>query len=121
MILKTSNKKIEVKLLTTLPERVKSFRFKLDVITSGICFYKKRNINTYFFCQKVDIIFTDRNNRVLKISRNASSERFIRGRRGVFFIYILNGNDAKDIHVNDILNIRYSDSDEEVLARYQKK
>lgn len=121
MILKNKKEKIKINLLTNFKDRVKSFRFKLTPINEGICYYKKRNINTYLFCQKTNIIFTDINNKVLKISSNTCSEKIIFGKKGTFFIYILNENSLNDIKIGDILNISYTDLEKEILDNYNKE
>ncbi len=119
MKLVINKKNINVKLLTTLKERIISFRFKLDEIDEGICFYKKRNINTYMFCQKTDIVFTDINNQVLKICRNVATEKILFGPRNTFYIYILKSNTTNNILVNDTLNIKHTNIENKLLKKYK--
>lgn len=115
MILKINKKKIPVSLLDCFSDKIKSFRFKLDPIEEGICFYRKKNINTYLFCQKVDIIFTDRNNKILSISRNTSSEKILFGKKGTFYIYLLKENSLEDLEEGDLLKVSYTKEEKELL------
>lgn len=117
MVLKIEKKKIIINLLDTFPEKIKSFRFKLDPITEGICFYHKKNINTYFFCQKVDIIFADKNNKILKISPNTKSEKILFGKSKTFFIYILSANSCKKLAPGDLLKIIYTKEERDLLGK----
>jgi len=120
MLLKNQKNKTKVILLTNIKDKIKSFRFKLKPIEEGICFPKKRNINTYFFCQRTDIIFTDINNKILKISPNTPSEKIIFGKKGTFYIYILKLNTSINLKIGDTLNITYSKKEKEILNKYLK-
>lgn len=115
MILKINKKKISVSLLDCFSDKIKSFRFKLDPIEEGICFYRKRNINTYLFCQKVDVIFADKNNKVLKISRNTPSEKILFGKKGTFYIYLLKENSSEGLEDGDLLKVSYTEEEKELL------
>ena len=58
-------KKIKIKTLSSFKDRVKSIRLVLDTIDEGYYFPKKKSINTYFFCQRVNIYQVDENNKIL--------------------------------------------------------
>ena len=58
--IKNGNKKIKFKTVTKFTDRIKGFRFYLTPIEEGLCYPKKKMINTYFFCQKLDIVVTDK-------------------------------------------------------------
>lgn len=115
MILKIDKKRISIDLLNSFSEKIKSFRFRLEPIENGICFYKKRIINTYLFCQKVDIIFTDKNNKILKISKNTPSEKFLFGKKGTFYIYLLKPHTTENLEIGEILKISYTKEEKELL------
>lgn len=117
MILKINRKKITVNVLDGFWERIKSFRFKLDPIEEGICFYRKKNINTYLFCQKVDVIFADKNNKVLKISKNTPSEKILFGKKSTFYIYLLKENSSGGLKSGDLLKIAYTKKEKELLEK----
>ena len=88
MHIKINRKKIPIYIKTTFKDKLVSLRFKLDEINYGLCFPKKRRINTYLFCQQIDIIMTDKNNKILNIFKNASSENFYKGQKGTYYTYI---------------------------------
>ncbi|MBR3210657.1 MAG: hypothetical protein IKF71_01815 [Bacilli bacterium] len=77
MILKIKNKKIPIKEYKTWKERLKVLKFDLNVLDYAIYFPKKKYISTYFFCQRVDICFTDRTNKILFMHENVKSEKRI--------------------------------------------
>ena len=105
MYLKLKNKKIPIEIKTTLKEKIISFRFKLTDIDYGLCFPKKRRINTYFYCQKVDIVMTDKDNNIVKIFLNEASEKRFKGPKKTYFTYVFKGNTLNDYKVLDHLNI----------------
>ena len=87
MYLKLKSKKIPIEIKTTLKEKIISFRFKLTDIDYGLCFPKKRRINTYFYCQKVDIVMTDKDNNIVKIFLNEASEKRFKGpKKNIFYL-----------------------------------
>lgn len=82
-------KKIKIKTLSSFKDRVKSIRLVLDTIDEGYYFPKKKSINTYFFCQRVNIYQVDENNKILYCYLNYKTEKFIFRKKKVKAIYIL--------------------------------
>ena len=115
MYLKLKSKKIPIEIKTTLKEKIISFRFKLTDIDYGLCFPKKRRINTYFYCQKVDIVMTDKDNNIVKIFLNEASEKRFKGPKKTYFTYVFKGNTLNDYKVLDHLNIISTKKEKEVL------
>lgn len=74
MYIKIKNKKLEIYDCITFKERFKSLKFVLEPIDYGIRISKKKTISTYFFCQKVDICVTDKDNKIIGIFENVQSE-----------------------------------------------
>ncbi len=105
MYLKTNGEKIQLRKLDKFIDRVKSLRFVLDKIDYGIMFPKKHGITTVFFCQRVDIIMTSKENEVLYIYRNVKSEKYFFPRLSVFNVLLLPPNTTKKINKGDILKI----------------
>ena len=97
--------KIEIKTLTKFKDRFKSFRFYLKDINYGLCFPKKKMLNTYFFCQHVDIIVADKENNVLAVYHDLKTEKFIRPRLKSYNIYVLKHDKAMKIKTGDKLKI----------------
>lgn len=114
-VFKTKKQKIPIEIKTTLKEKIISFRFKLTDIDYGLCFPKKRRINTYFYCQKVDIVMTDKDNNIVKIFLNEASEKRFKGPKKTYFTYVFKGNTLNDYKVLDHLNIISTKKEKEVL------
>jgi len=105
MYLKIKNKKIEIKELTTFKNRFKSLKFKLAVIDYGILLPNKKLASTYFFCQRVDICFTDKDNKIIYLLENVKSEkRYLKLKAKN--IYYLPLNTCKYLKLGEQLNIK---------------
>lgn len=102
MHIKIENKKIEIKVLTKKIDRFKSLKFVLEPIKYGIKIPNKKIINTYYFCQRVDICITDKNNKIIKKYENFKSEkiRFILKSHNIYYLPL---NSSKHLNINDIL------------------
>lgn len=83
------NKKIRINVLSSFKDRIKSIRLILNTINGGYYFPNKKMINTYFFCQRVNIYQVDKNNKILYCYLNCKTEKFIFRRKKVKAIYIL--------------------------------
>ena len=75
MHLKLNNKKIQIYEYTNFKERFKSLKFYLKEINFGIKLPNKKIASTYFFCQRVDICFTDKDDIVIRLLNNIRSEK----------------------------------------------
>lgn len=105
MYLKVNNKKIRIYKLTNFFDRIKSLRFILEKVDYGIMFPKKRGITTVFLCQKIDIIMTDKENKILYIYKNVKSEKYFFPRRKVCNIFFLPLKTADNFNKGDIMKI----------------
>ena len=83
------NKKIKINVLSSFKDRIKSIRLILNTINDGYYFSNKKMINTYFFCQRVNIYQVDENNKILYCYLNCKTEKFIFRKKKVKAIYIL--------------------------------
>jgi len=83
-------------------ERFKSLRFVLDKIDYGIKLPRKKLACTYFFCQRVDICFTDKFDKILYLYANVKTEkRIIKFKaKNVYFLPL---NTVKELSVGDKL------------------
>ena len=75
MYLKLKNQKLKINEYTKFKERFKSFKFYLKEMNFGIKLPNKKIANTYFFCQRVDICFTDKDDIIIKLLNNEKSEK----------------------------------------------
>ncbi|MBO5138582.1 MAG: hypothetical protein J6B89_02970 [Bacilli bacterium] len=118
----TFNKKsINTSIYTNLIDRFKLYRFKLENIKEGICLPKKRKSNTYLFCQRVDIILTDDEFKVIKIIRNLKSEKFIFGNKLVYYIFILPKGTFPNIKKSDHIKVKLTTEEQTTLDNYNNK
>lgn len=106
MYIKLKKKKIEIKELTTFKDRFISYKFYLEPITKGLCFPKKRWFSTYLYCQKVDIVMTNKDNKVLYIYRNFKSEKIIFFKRKVYYTYVLPAKSTESLRIGDKLKVK---------------
>lgn len=103
MYIRINNNKIKVIKYTKFSDKFKSFKFFLKKIDFGI-FYKARCASTYFFCQRVDICFTDLDYKITHIYRNVKSEKlFIKFKSR--YIFYLPVDTCKKMKVGDKLVI----------------
>ena len=104
MYLRINNKKLEVKELLTLKDKIKSLRFNLYKIDYGIRRNNKKLASTYMFCQRVDICFTNKENVIIALYENVKSEkRYFKFRSK--YIYYLPLNTVKHLKVGEKLMI----------------
>ena len=75
MYIKVNNKKIEIIEYNKFIDRFKSLKFILEPIDYGIKISNKKTISTYFFCQRVDICVTNKDNEIIGIFENVKSEK----------------------------------------------
>ncbi len=100
-----ANKKIKIKTLTSFKDRIKGYRFYLYPIKEGLCYPKKKMINTYFVCQKLDIVVTDKENNILALYPSIRTEKFIRPRLKAYYIYLLPEGSTKGLENDEKLRI----------------
>ena len=103
--IKNGNKKIKFKTVTKFIDRIKGFWVQVYPPKEGLCYPKKKMINTYFVCQKLDIIVTDKENNILAIYPSIRTENFIRPRLKAYYIYLLPEGSSKGLENYDKLRI----------------
>ena len=102
MNLKINKKTYEVKEYNTFKLKFKSLRFVFEPLDFIIKLPNKKIANTYFFVQRVDLCFTDKKNRIIKVYENVKTER-------LYFclsatnLFILPLGCIKEYRINDIL------------------
>lgn len=77
MYLKLKNKKLKILEYTKFKDRFKTLKFFLFDFDFGIKLPKKKLANTYLFCQRVDICFTDKDDKILYLYSDVKSEKLI--------------------------------------------
>ena len=112
MYLVVKNKMIEIIELKSFWERCKGLKFVLEPINYGVKFPKKRRSNTDFLVQKIDVILTDKNEKIIYLEENVASERKIRYKKGVYNTYFLPLGVAGKFKVGDTLEFITKDKTE---------
>lgn len=87
MILKCKHN-IEIKECNNFFNRLMGLMFKKN-FNYGLCFKKCNSIHTFFMKKNIDIIMTDKNNKVLYIFNNFKKNRIILPKKNVYYTYEL--------------------------------
>ncbi len=105
MELKIKKKTIEIRELTSFWERFKSLKFILEKIDYGIKIPNKKWINTYLFCQRVDVCVTDKDDKIIFLQEAIASEKK-QLKRKAKNIYYLPLNTVKYLELGQKLPIK---------------
>lgn len=105
MKIKIGKKKININIILGFINRFKCLKFKFEPITEGYLYPKHKRCSTYYFCQKVDIIMTDKENTILYMYPNLKTEKRIHYKRKVYNTYILPLNSCEKLNIGDKLQI----------------
>lgn len=105
IFVKIGKKKIKTQVLTTFKDRIKGFRFQFNRIEEGLCYPKKKMINTCFLCQKIDIVFTDKDYKILKVFCNVKTEKFFFPKRKAYYIFEFPCNSCLSLQEGDTLEV----------------
>ena len=103
MYLISKNKKIEIIMCESIFSRFKGFMLKKK-IKNCLCFPKCNSIHTFFMLSNIDIIMTDKENKVVYIKNNLKPCRIIFPKKDVYYTYELNSN-SNSYKINDYLKI----------------
>lgn len=105
MELKINNKSIEIINISSVFDKFKGLKFVLEPIEE-IYRFKSKYANTYFLCQKVDIIMTDKEQNILFIYKKVKSEKIILPKKKVYYTYFLPVGISDNFKIGDRLNIK---------------
>lgn len=105
MYIKDKNNKIYFEDCTTFFKRLIGFMFKIKKIETGKRFPKCNSIHTFFMFQNIDVIITDKDNKIIKIYPNLRPNRIILPKKNVYYTYELPTNIITNYHIGDILKI----------------
>lgn len=107
MKLKINKNYITVNEIEGFFNRFKCMKFKLDKISEGYLLKKHNFINTYLFCQRTDIIMTDKDDKIIKMYPNLNTEKLKLGNRKVCNTYILPLGCCNNYSIGDKLKIKH--------------
>jgi len=103
MYLILKNNKYKIKYCKNLFNRFKGFMFKKK-INYVLCFPKCNSIHTFFMRENIDIIMTNKNNKVLYIYNNFKKNKIILPKKNVYYTYELPKN-TNTYNINDTIKI----------------
>ena len=96
-----NNKNIEIKEYKTFKDKFKGLMFKKN-FNYGLKI-KCNGIHTFFMKEKIDVILTDKNNKILYIYKNLKPNRIIMPKKNVCFTYELPANTITNLKISDYL------------------
>ena len=97
--------KINIIEAKTFKQRLLGLMFKKN-IDYALLFKRCNSIHTFFMKEKIDVVMTDKNNKVLYIKKGLNKNRIILPKWGVYNTYEFPNNFIKDLKINDYLKIR---------------
>lgn len=109
MYLSCNEKKIEIEDCTTFWKRLIGFMFQKKKIISGKRFPNCNSIHTFFMFQKIDVIMTDRNYRIIKMYPNLKSWRMIFPQKNIYYTYELPLGVCKNYTIGNTLVTKETD------------
>ncbi|MBR2245955.1 MAG: hypothetical protein IJ880_02820 [Bacilli bacterium] len=105
MYIKINRKKYKIVELTKFWDRFKGLKFNLEKLDHIIKFPHKKFVSTDFICQKIDIILTDKDEKILYIYDEFETEKYIFPKRKVYNVYFFPVGLTKHFEIGDTLNI----------------
>lgn len=110
MYLQCNQNKIEIEDCVAFFSRLKGFMFQSSPIQIGKRFPKCNSIHTFFMFQKIDVIMTDKMNKIIKMYPNLKTNKIILPKKDVYYTYELPLETCKYYQIGDYLKIKESDN-----------
>lgn len=105
MLLKQGNQSIPIKKCTSLHSRFFGMMLKKEKLSYGLCFPKCNSIHTFFMKQNIDVIMTDKKNKVIHIYPNLKKNRIIFPKKKVYYVYEFSTGIISLDKIDDFINI----------------
>ena len=99
-----NNKEIDIEICKSFIKKTKGLMGKKN-IKSGILLVKCNSIHTFFMKDKIDVIMTDKNYKILHIYTSLPKNKIIFPKKNVYYIFELPKNTVKNIKINTKLKI----------------
>lgn len=95
---------MKIKNANTFIKKLKGLMFikEFDYILK----FKTNGIHTYFMKTNIDVLLTDKNNKILYIYKNIKPNKIILPKRKVKYTYEMPVNYIKNIKIGDYLNLK---------------
>lgn len=121
MYIKVKNRKVKLVEANTFWERLKGLKFVLGPLTYGVRFPNKKSANTNFLFEKIDVILTDSDEKILYLIECLGTEKKIRRKKGVSNIYFVPRETVKDLKVGDTLKLVVEKEDDKRREELKNK
>lgn len=121
MYIKIKNKKVKLIEANTFWERLKGLKFVLGPLQYGVRFPKKRSSNTNFLFEKVDVILTDKDEKIIHMIEKLGTEKKVRRRKNVYNTYFVPVGTISYLKVGETLNLVVEKEDEERRKELEEK
>ena len=105
MYIKVKNRKIPLEEANTFWERLKGLKFVLGPLKYGVRFPNKKSSNTNFLFEKIDVILTDKDEKILYLIECLGTEKKVRRKKGVCNTYFVPRETVKDLKVGETLDL----------------
>lgn len=92
MFIKINKENIVINYCNTFVKRLIGMSFKRKKQNSIYCFPKCNCIHTFFMLQNIDVIMTDKNNKILYTYQNVKPNRIIFPKKNVYYTYEFSHN-----------------------------
>ena len=101
--LKIDNKYLNVIVMDTFFKKLNGLMWKKEPIKDCYIFENTNGIHTLFMFQKIDVILTDKNFKVLKTYKNLSPWKVILPKKRVYYTIEAPINVSSSININEVL------------------
>lgn len=121
MYIKVKNRKIKLEEANTFWERLKGLKFVLGPLEYGVRFPNKKSSNTNFLFEKIDVILTDKEEKILYLIENLGTEKKIRRKKDVYNTYFVPKETVKDLKIGEVLDLVIEKEDELRRSELEEK
>lgn len=109
MYLSCNKSKIKIEDCITFKKRLIGFMFKRKKIKEGKRFPKCNSIHTFFMFQKIDVIMTTKENKIIKIYKALKPWKIILPKKNVYYTYELPLGTCNNYKTTEILKLKEVD------------
>lgn len=95
---------MKIKEANTFIKKLKGLMFKKNF--DYILKFKTNGIHTFFMKTEIDVILTDKNNKILYIYKKLKPNKIILPKKNVKYTYEMPVNYIKNIKIGDYLNLK---------------
>ena len=120
MYIKVKNRKVKLIEANTFWERLRGLKFVLGPLEYGVRFPKKKRANTNFLFERVDVILTDKDEKIIHMIERLGTEKKVRRKKHVENIYFVPIGTVKDLKVDDKLELIIEKEDIERRKELEK-